>query len=69
MSSGKDKWVKTNLSFVIVFEVSLRVNLRSANLQAKDNMRKAAQEEVKSHGLSILSLPLFLPAISFEIFV
>jgi protein transport protein SEC20 len=36
---------ETNMSFVTVFVVSLRVNLRSANLQAKDNMRKAAQEE------------------------
>jgi len=28
------------------FGLFLRINLRSANMQAKDNMRKAAQEEV-----------------------
>jgi hypothetical protein len=61
---------ETNMSFVTVFVVSLRVNLRSANLQAKDNMRKAAQEEVKSHGLSILSLcHCFYQPAPFEIFV
>ncbi|CAN6997981.1 unnamed protein product [Brassica oleracea var. botrytis] len=36
---------------------SLRVNLRSANLQAKDNMRKAAQQEAWfKHSLSFLLL-------------
>ncbi|OAP06511.1 AtSec20 [Arabidopsis thaliana] len=40
-----ETWKNQYHSFVTVFVVSLRVNLRSANLQAKDNMRKAAQEE------------------------
>lgn len=32
--------------FLVCGRSSLRVNLRSANLKAKDNMRKAAQQEV-----------------------
>lgn len=34
------------IKFLFIWLFSLRVSLRNANLQAKANMRKAAQEEV-----------------------
>ncbi|WZY84320.1 hypothetical protein YC2023_030704 [Brassica napus] len=45
LETWKNQYQRESESGLFWFLVSLRVNLRSANLQAKDNMRKAAQQE------------------------
>lgn len=41
---------KKQKHLLLILVISLRLGLRNANLQAKANMRKAAQEEVMTIG-------------------